>query len=414
MHSRVQLPHLSGAPDTRWGMSESLDPSGQKERHGPRPSASPAAQSGVGMPDSLRTSLRVVGVATTEPRLGTSHYARRLNETIGIATVPSDQSIGDLLRQVSKSRPHLCHIQFEYRAFGGALRTLVVLPLLTLRLSRRCVVLVTFHGVVARDSTSGWLAPANYHIYRTMVRWTARSAKLLVVLSDRMRDELERSYGIHNVTVIPMGCDPIPHRERQPSIRYLLFFGFLRPSKGILELLQAFGEVGTEFPELRLVIAGGPAKEREKGFVSELEREIAQHPFRDRISLRKGFLDFAEKDQLARDATVIVLPYKDRFIEISAVVHDVAGSGVPIICSNTARFDELVDGVEALHVPPDAASLTAGIRRVLREHDLRARLAEGIAHFATRESWDAIARRHLQLYEGVASTDDRWESKRPR
>lgn len=350
-------------------------------------------------------NLRVVSVATTRERLGSSHYARKLNAALGITTIPSETPLRTLLRLIRDSQPQICHIQFEYRTFGGAPRTVLLLPLLTFLVSRRCPVVITLHGVVEKESSSGRLAPLDFWVYRAMVRWTAKFATRLVVLAERMRVALESGYGLHRVTVIPHGSDAFPDLPVRASKPCLLFFGFLRPSKGIQELVEAFTLIAPEFPDLTLVIAGAAAKAEEQGFVVSLKRQILEHPFRDRIRQIDEFVSLEESHRLARDASIIVLPYKDRFVEISGVVHEVAASGAPILCSRIPRFEELIDGVEALHVRPDARSIAEGVRQILRDGDLRSRLSVGIRELARRESWEEVARLHAELFERIAGRD---------
>jgi glycosyltransferase involved in cell wall biosynthesis len=355
---------------------------------------------------------RIVSVATSKERLGTSHYARKLSAAIGSELLSTEQPMRRLVKTIRTRQPLLCHLQFEYRAFGGAVRTLLVLPRFVSSVSRECAVVVTLHGVVARDNRADRWSRLSFHVFRALVRRTANSASRIVVLSERMRSELATNYGVHNVVVIPMGCDPAPPPNPKPQKPYLLFFGFLRPSKGILELLNAFAAIATEFPDLGLVIAGAPAKQHESAFIEALDNTLASHPFRDRITLRNEFIDYAEKGRLAQGAELVVLPYKDRFVEISGVVHDVASCGAPILCSNVPRFEELMEGVEALHVPPTPEAIAAGIRRVLLDARLRTQLSQGLSQLASRESWDLVGQSHLALYEETLTATDSSHGKR--
>ena len=357
-------------------------------------------------PPSASSPLRVppppvIGVATSSDQLGTSHYARRMNHELGIFTLPSEGSGRELLRAVAQSQARICHVQFEYQAFGTPLQTFVRFPRLVTRIGRGAKVIVTLHGVVTPESVSGWRGRLSFWMYRFMLRRAARATTRWIVLSERMRVELARLYDIQNVSVVPMGCDEVPVPTTERRSRYLLFFGFLRRSKGIIELIEAFATLGIEFPDLELVIAGGSAKGREPDFPAELERMIVRHPFRSRIRLYKGFLPTSRRNELASEATVIVLPYRDRFVEISAVAHDVAGSGTPLVCAANARFEEFVEGVEALHAVPEPSSLAESIRRILVDEDLRTKLSEGIRSLASRESWPNIARLHRDLYREV-------------
>jgi len=61
----------------------------------------------------------------------------------------------------------------------------------------------------------------------------------------------------------------------------------------------------------------------------------------------------------------------------------------------------LRDGENALLVPPeDPIRLAAAIERVMTAPDLRARLSQAAARLSKQFEWDAIARRHLEMYGG--------------
>ena len=363
--------------------------------------------------------MRVVGVGSSNPRLLSGYVARRLNAALGIETLASELPLGQLVARVQQADPQICHLHFEYRTFGGSFRTLIVLPLFVRRVARRAKLVVTVHGLVTREAVPGLSGRISVLVHRTLIRLVARSSQKLVVLSERMRSELASAYGVENVAVIPHGSDPVPTGPPPRAGPYLLFFGFTRPSKGIEELIDAFGLLGAEFPDLQLLIAGGPAKSYEESFVLSLKQQIARHPFRDRIRFDNRFIDWAEKDELARSARIIVLPYKDRFVEVSGVVHTVAGSGVPIVCSTTPRFDELVEGAEALHADPTPESIADAVRRILRDPSLATRLSEGIRAFSQRTSWELVGHEYWELYRSLvggagASKADVREASNPK
>jgi glycosyltransferase involved in cell wall biosynthesis len=355
--------------------------------------------------------VRLVGVATSR-RVGSDSFMsaspRKLNDALGARTVPSELPLGQLLGEIRKESPEICHLQLEYHSFGGhtlsgRLRTFYVLPRFARLVARDSRLVVTVHGVLARDSLPGLSGRLSRAVHRYLVRRAARYASAMVVLSETMRNELVKGYGVPEPIVIPHGCDDFPTSSSPGYPPYMLFRGFLRPSKGLFELVDAFGLLGGEFPELELVIAGTSVYDDEQSFVRELEAKIASNPFRERIRLLNRFVEGAEMGELVRSARLMVLPYKDRFIEVSGVVHDVAGAGLPLVCSDAPRFDELVEGVEALHAPACARSIADAVQRILREPSLSKCLSEGIRELARRESWGEIARQHLDLYARVGS-----------
>lgn len=101
-----------------------------------------------------------------------------------------------------------------------------------------------------------------------------------------------------------------------------------------------------------------------------------------------------------RDADVFVLP---SFMEAFGMpLAEAQVSGLPVVGARTGGIPYIVeDGVTGLLVEPgDADGLTAALRRLLSDADLRASLAAaGSADARERFGWDAIATRlasHLQ------------------
>ena len=79
--------------------------------------------------------------------------------------------------------------------------------------------------------------------------------------------------------------------------------------------------------------------------------------------------------------------------------------GSSLVLSDVGGFGEVAaQGAAALVAPGDPAALAAELGRLLAEPAARAALGEGARRAADgRYSWDAIARRHLDLYAALAA-----------
>lgn len=135
----------------------------------------------------------------------------------------------------------------------------------------------------------------------------------------------------------------------------LLFFGFIRPYKGLDVLLRAVAQV----PDVRLVVAG----EVWDG-ADQLRTLVAELGLADRVDLRLRYVDNDELEVLLRDADALALPY----VSGTGTQHvRVAQShGVPVIASRISTVHEQVDdGVDGFLVQPgDVEELAAAIRRL--------------------------------------------------
>lgn len=96
-------------------------------------------------------------------------------------------------------------------------------------------------------------------------------------------------------------CQAAPRAERRSG--RILFFGLLRPYKGIEELVASFGEVGDQGATMRVVGGGGAP-----GLVDNLLLAASRDP---RVSVRPEYLSDEELALEISAAQLVVLPYRE-------------------------------------------------------------------------------------------------------
>jgi glycosyltransferase involved in cell wall biosynthesis len=250
---------------------------------------------------------------------------------------------------------------------------------------------LTAHDVVPREPRPGQIAAT---------RRLAERMDAVVVHSEhgagRLRDEL--GLDPSRVRVIPHGAfdyltrlpdeRPLPPELASVEGPVVLFFGLLRPYKGIDVLLEAFREVsGAE-----LWIVGMPRMP-----VEPLREAAARAGATVRFVPR--FVTDPEIPAYFRRADLVVLPYRE--IDQSGVLYTALAFGKPLVLSAVGGFTELADAVRL--VPPgDPSALAGALSELLADEVERARLADAAAAAAsTRYSWDDIASRTLDLYRDL-------------
>jgi glycosyltransferase involved in cell wall biosynthesis len=174
---------------------------------------------------------------------------------------------------------------------------------------------------------------------------------------------------------------------REPVV---LFFGLLRPYKGVETLIEAWrGVSGAE-----LWIVGRPRMDLE--------------PLRARagagVRFIPRFVSDAELPAFFRRADIVVLPYeRTERLDWSGVLATALAFGKPIVVSEVGGFGELADlGAVRLVRPGDPEALRGALTAVLADSQERESLARGaLAAALGAYSWEAAARETLALYQDL-------------
>jgi glycosyltransferase involved in cell wall biosynthesis len=181
---------------------------------------------------------------------------------------------------------------------------------------------------------------------------------------------------------------PLPPELDGAEGPVILFFGLLRPYKGIDTLLEAFRRVeGAE-----LWIVGNPRMEL--GPLRQLADEMP-----GRVRFLPRFVEDAEIPALMRRADVVALPYRDA--EHSGVLYAALAFGKPLVLSAVGGFPEVAEQGAARLVPPeDPLALAAALSELVSDEGARTELGEAaLAAASGSYSWDEAARQTLALYE---------------
>lgn len=170
----------------------------------------------------------------------------------------------------------------------------------------------------------------------------------------------------------------VPDAETSGVRNRLLFFGMIRPYKGLDVLLRA---LATGPPDVSLTVAGECWDDP-----SETEALVESLGLSGRVDLRLGYVPAADVPGLFADADAAVLPY--RSATGSQNVALAFSHGIPAIVTRTGTLpDQIRDGVDGLVCEPDdVASLAEAIKRF---YDDPARYRAAVRPVDARPQWDA-------------------------
>lgn len=235
------------------------------------------------------------------------------------------------------------------------------------------------HNVVEHE-TASWR--------RALTKRVLGRADGFVVHTESEREQLEHMLGVAQVEV-----HPIPVFESFPRVAgteprehalELLFFGFVRPYKGLDVLAEAMRLVDPSL-DVRLTVVGefwsGAADLR-----SRLEQDAT-----GRVEVVPRYVSEREAAQFFGRSDVVVLPY--RSATGSAVVALAYHFGVPVIASRIGGLpDVVVPGRTGFLVDPESPSELAAAIEDAATCDLDAMSREVDALVAERMSWTGLAR----------------------
>lgn len=186
---------------------------------------------------------------------------------------------------------------------------------------------------------------------------------------------------------------PRPTREEARSrldlprgARLVLFFGFIKPYKGVLHLVDAAPLLKQRYGDGVRVLVVGDVYGDKQPYLDRIEDSGAA----DVIRLVDGFVpdDLVESYFVAAD--LVVLPYVSA--TQSGIVQIAYNYDRPVVTTNVGGLPEVVqDGRTGFLVPPaDPAALAAAIARFFDE-DKAGEFAAAVAAEKRKYSWERMA-----------------------
>ena len=284
-----------------------------------------------------------------------------------------------LRREIHRNEPDILHLQQGHLWFNALLPTIRPPLALTVHDPRHHV------GDAPSRKTPQWVMDFGF-----------RRAHRLMVHGAHAKRELIEKCAIREsiVDVLPPPLtEPLPERFSAPSCDppTVLFFGRIWPYKGLDILLRAQPLVSRATPGATFVIAG--QGESLECYRRQIEDAGCFHVI-------NRWIGNAERSDLFRAATVVVLPYIEA--TQSGVVPVAYGHARPVVATRVGALSEVVrEGDTGLLVPPhDERALANALIRVLGDRSLQRKLSTGARRFAERElSPEKMADATLASYE---------------
>lgn len=358
-------------------------------------------------PSRLKNWLRVL---VRMPKLGRGGSSARSS----IAASPGKPPLSGGLRRARlvtafgrgvwyflRSRPAIIHFEWpvSHATDYYLVRALSALGFRTLH---------TVHDLLPQERADDDERRIRGRFYRAVDRIIVHSENHKTVLIEAFDMKAER------IDVIPHGSNdlftadaPGGHAAIRSELgiahdrRVALFFGIIRPYKGLEYLTEAFRIVRAHVPQATLLIVGAiyegdpEAHQQYTSLIENLRREPDVHCVNHYVPLEKVGAYFAAAD-------LVVLPYVKTYT--SGVLLTAYAAGKAVVATDTGTVRDVVEhGATGFVVPPaDVSGLAAAMMEALQNPARLAEMGRRARHVAqARYSWRSIAAATAESYRST-------------
>jgi glycosyltransferase involved in cell wall biosynthesis len=176
---------------------------------------------------------------------------------------------------------------------------------------------------------------------------------------------------------------PEPRPAEPPAPVRLLFFGIVRPYKGLDVLLRALAQAP---PHVTLTVAG-----EFWGDSTKMDNLIAELGLAGRVTLRPGYVPADQIPALFGAADALVMPYREATASQNTLL--AFAHGVPVITTTAGALAESVrDGVDGLTCAPDDEKDLLRVVEEISDPRVVRRLRAGIPAVDPDRGWDGYLR----------------------
>lgn len=317
---------------------------------------------------------------------GVGDYTSHLVETLRVQGITVDivskenwdlKNIANIARRISKIKADIMHIQYPTVGFGAKLS-----PQL-LSLIFPCI--VTLHEI------------SQAHIIRrlSLYPFSFRSKHIIFTST------LERDYALrwspwifNHCSVIPIGSNiRIRKQDFRRDIKEIVYFGLIRPQKGLEDVFF----LASLIKQLSLGYGIRIIGKRHPKFIDyydELYRRSKALPIIWDVDLSES----AVAEVLSR-SRIAYVPFPDGVSARRGSLLALLANGVATITTRgTHTPPQMERVVEFAQNPEQALQL---IQRIASDNEHRRRLINNGLTYASNFTWEAIATKHVEVYEKV-------------
>jgi len=265
---------------------------------------------------------------------------------------------------------------------------------------RKKPVVFTVHNVLPHERPN---------IYLALTRFLFKLGDHFIVHTTNNVEQLNQYYNISKsrISCIAHGTLDfhVKKRSASGSIRdtmgfdashkIILFFGAIRPYKGLDTLIKSFSKVLIKFPETRLLIAG---KLWEKW--QPYETLIKSLEITDYVTTFLDYIPSGEVHKFFNSSDLVLLPYH-RFDSQSGVGTTAIAFRKPLIVTRVGGLPDLVADKRYIVPPKDVKALSKAITNCIGDPNEMQAMSLSAAEISKNLSWSAIAKKTCDVYHRI-------------
>ncbi len=311
-------------------------------------------------------------------------------------SLPHPASYRSVLQLAREHEPDLIH-----DAAGTGFRwALGLWPLL----ARRWPLLMTEHNPQPLAAMGGFYT-------RLTMRLAWRNAHHFIVHGATCRQALlQAGIAAEKISVNRHGSfaafDQQRYLELAEEKHTVLFFGELRPNKGIFRLAELARTVRSLVPRAKFLVAGKCTRLPKRTDMAKVRAAIDMLKASSGFEVHEGYVPDEQVEYFFRRSALVILPYDEA--SQSGVIPLAYAFRKPVVAYDVGDLREnIIAGETGTLVPSgEEENFARAVAQLLQDEPLRRDLGQRAHEWASRElSWDHIARRTLQDYHRMLASN---------
>ncbi len=313
--------------------------------------------------------------------------------------------------QINNSDFDLVNVQHEFGLFGGDWGNYLLTFLK--KLSKPCI--TTMHTTLSPNSRI-FQTPESKAAHDKVVKGIGRYSSAITVMTKMAANILQKSHNIdaNKIRIIPHGTPPIPFVSSETVKDALSLdgrvvlstFGLLSRDKGIHNAIKALPDIIKEWPDILYLIIGAthPQVRLRVGekYRKRLVNLVKKLKLEKNVKFHNRFLSKDELIQYLQATDVYICPYVNVGQLSSGTLTYALGAGRAIVSTPFYYAKEVLDeGRGVLCKFKNPASITDGIRHLLKNPEQRAHIEKLAYEYGQDMTWSKVASKYVSLFNEV-------------